>query len=244
MQLYARSLCSLVFIVIALHSYGQINPGSLYKDFDLASLKPFDPAVPQNLNTKGFYIRNLSPKKKAKETIELIKVYRDSGSSGSRKAAVLQFDYGTVVVFKMMKEPGYEKVIIFADWDYHYDSLLIKKDTLYFKGISDGMIELSTVYPEKNDTIKITYGYRNTRYDFLKKFSYKPALKNYYNWFPDDALDYIENYTLVKRDNFYELIKVETNRDRIGEYDYKRIKEKYAGAGLSPFWLALTELSY
>ena len=243
MPFHPRLLICLIFIVIASHSYGQINSDSLYKDIDLTSLRPFNPAIPQNLNNRGFYIRNIVPKKKAKETIELIKVYRDS-SVDSRKARITKLDYGTVLSFKVMKAPGYEKVIIFADWDYYYDSLLIRQDTLAFKETGGDGLDLVIIYPVKNDTLTIKYGSRNTRYDFLKKFNYKPALKNYSNWFPDDALDYIETYTLVKKDSAYELIKVDTNRERIQEYEYKDIKEKYARAGLSPFWIALTELSY
>jgi len=243
MQLYSRLLICFAFIVISLRSYGQINTDSLYKDIDLTGFKPLRPAVPQNLYKGGFYIRNIIPNKRSKETIELIKVYRDS-STDSRKAKVVKLDYGDVLAFKVLKSPGYEKVIIFADWDYYYDSLLVRQDTLLFKEMADDAVELVTVYPPKNDTLTIKYGHRNTRYDFLKKFSYKPTLKNYNRWFPDSALDYLETYTLVKKDSTYELVKIETNRDTLKEYEYEAIKEKFARAGLSLFWLALTELAY
>ena len=59
----------------------------------------------------------------------------------------------------------------------------------------------------------------------------------------DEYLNEIETYTLVKKDSAYELIQVNTSRDR-KEYEYKELKEKYARAGLSPFWLGLAELSY
>jgi hypothetical protein len=243
MQFLSRLLNYFLFIFISLQGYSQVNTDSLYKDLDLKNFKPIDPAIPQNLYSRGFYIRNIIPKKKAKETIELIKVYKDS-SSHSRKATIINTGYGNVLAFKEMKTPGFEKVIIFGAWDYYNDSLLIRNDTAFFKETGGDEVELTVVYPKKNDTLTIQYGVRNTRHDFLKNFSYKPALKNYLNWFPDNALDYIETYSLVKKDNVYELVKVNTNKERIQEYEYKDIKEKYARAGLSPFWLALTELSF
>ena len=243
MHFHLKLLNCFLFVFISLYGYSQVNADSLYKDLDLTNFATINPAIPQNLYTRGFYIRNIVPKKKTKETLELIKVYRDS-SVDSRKARITKLDYGTVLSFKVMRAPGYEKVIIFADWDYYYDSLLVRQDTLAFKETGGDGLELAIVYPVKNDTLTIKYGSRSTRYDFLKKFNYKPALKNYSNWFPDDALDYIETYTLVKKDSVYELIKVDTNRERILEYEYKDIKDKFARAGLSPFWLALTELSY
>jgi len=239
MKLY---LLLISIIGMSLMAYGQEKNNSLYRDFDLVNFKTVNPVTTQKFYQKGYYIRNLPPKK-SKQNIELIKLYRDSGKLYTRKASIIDTDYGKVFAFKVMKEAGYERVLIFADWDYHHDSLLARKDTLYFKGISDGLIELSIVYPSRNDTIKIKYGYRSTRYDFIKKINYQPALKNCMDWFPDKALDEEETYTLVKKDSVYELIQIETSRDRTA-YEYKDLKEKYAGAGNSPFWLALTELSY
>jgi hypothetical protein len=222
--------------------YGQTKNDSLYTNFDLVNFKTVDPAVTQKPYQKGYYIRNLPPKKRSKQNIELIKLYSDSSKLFTRKASIINTDYGTLFAFKVMKEPGYEKVLIFADWDYHHDSLLTRNDTLYFKGVSDGLIELVIVYPSKNDTIKIKHGYRNSRYDHLNN-SYQPALRNFMYWFPDKGLDEVETYTLVKRNKVYDLIQIDTNRDR-KEYEYKDLKEKYAKVGGSPFWLALTELSY
>jgi hypothetical protein len=237
-------ICCIVFLISA-KALGQMND-TLFTDFDLTTLKAIKPAVPQTLEAGQKYIRSIhsKSKSKAKQKIELTKVYRDT-SFDSRKARVLNLDYGTVLAFDVLKTPGYEKVFFIADWDYYYDSLLILNDTLFFKEMSDDYVELIAIYPVNNDTFIIKYGSRNTRHDFLKKITFRPLLKNHLNWFGErNNLDYMETYSLVQKNKGYDLVKVNTNQEHISEYDYKRKKEKYLEAGLSPFWIALVELHF
>jgi len=243
MKFLPQIICCNIALLITLHSFGQTNTDSLFTDFDIITFKPVTPASPQILKTENKYIRYAHAKPKAKQKLEFIRVYRDT-STYSRKAKILNFDYGTVLAFDVMKTAGYEKVLFFADQDLYFDSLLIRGDTLCFKERSNDHVELAIVYPAKNDTVVVKYGNRNTRTDFLDRFYFRPPLKNYLNWFADPYLDYTETYTLVKKDSAWDLIKVDTNREHISEYDYKRKKEEFANAGSSPFWMALTELAY
>ena len=235
-------LCN-ILLVFALHSFCQTNNDSLFTDFDITTFKPITLASPQTLKAGHRYIRYVHTKSKAKQKIELTDVYRDT-STYSRKAKILNFDYGTVLAFDVLKTAGYEKVLFFADQYLYYDSLLIRGDTLCFKERCNDHVELAIVYPVKNDTLVVKYGSRNTRTDFLDKFYFRPPLKNYLNWFTDPNLDYTETYTLVKKDGAWDLIKVDTNQEHISEYEYKSKKERFAKAGLSSFWMALTELAY
>jgi hypothetical protein len=234
--------CLLIFITAFVSSaaFAQSKTNNIFADFDLRLLMPVVPVSNKPVNNPGSYIRKTSAKK---SRFELIKVYRDS-STGSRKATLKQLSYGNVLAFKTLKTPGYEKVLIFADWDYYNDSLLMRHDTLYLKQTTDDYVHLSVLFPPKNDTITLVCGYRTTRYDFLKKISFEPPLKAYRNWFPDAMLDYTETFTLVKKDTSYDLIKVEAEGSNTRNEAYKYLREKYAAAGLSPVWLVLSELSY
>jgi len=62
------------------------------------------------------------------------------------------------------------------------------------------------------------------------------------HWFPDKGLDEVETYTLVKRDNAYKIIQIDTNRDR-KEYEYKDLEENMPAQAFL-LLVALTELSY
>jgi hypothetical protein len=230
-----------VFFLFSITVSGQKKTDSLFTEFNLTTLKKVYPAIPQTLSAGKSYIRNQNSKSDQK--FELIKVYADT-SANYRKATVLKLAYGVVLAFDELKTYGYEKVLFFGDKDYYYDSLLIVHDTLFFKEMSDDHVELAVVYPVKNDTLFIKYGSRNTRTDFLSKIYYQPALKNYLNWFVENMLDYKETYTLVKKDSAFELTKVDTNRGHVSEYDFKRKRQDYLNAGLSPFWIALSDLAF
>jgi hypothetical protein len=232
----------LIFITVFVSSttFAQSNTDSIFADFDLSLLMPVVHVSNKTTNNHGSYIRKTSLKK---GSLELIKVYRNS-SRGSRKATLKQLSYGNVLAFKTLKTPGYEKVLIFADWDYYHDSLLICHDTLYLKQTTDDNVRLSVLFPAKNDTITLVYGYRNTRHDFLEKISFEPLLKAYRSWFPNAMFDYTKTFTLVKKDSSYDLIKAEAESSNTRHEEYKYLREKYAGAGLSPFWLVLAGLDY
>jgi hypothetical protein len=236
-----RTLIFTIFFLFSITVSGQNKTDSLFKEFDLNSLKTIYPVNPQALIAGKKYIRNLDSK--ADQKIELIKVYADT-SVYYRKATVLKLTYGIVLAFDELKTYGYEKVIFFGEKDYYYDTLLIIHDTLFFKEMSNDHVELTVIYPIKNDSLIIKYGYRNTRTDFLKNISYRPALKNYPNWYTENMLDYKETYTLVKKDSAYELIKVDTNRDHISDYDFNRKHQNYLNAGLSSFWIVLADLAF
>ena len=212
---------------------------TLFTDFDLKTLKAVGPSS-QMLPSKK-YIRNIVAKKGAKK-IELIEINRDS-TKDYRKAKLLHLNYGTVLAFDRVKDYGYEKVMFIGDRDYYYDTLLFVKDTLVYKGIVDDHVGLVIVYPPKDDTLTVKYGSRNTRHDFLDKFKFLPAMKDHLIWMSNPYLDYVEVYTLVKKDQAYELVKTETNIDHISEYDYKRRREQFLEAGLSPFWISLFPLA-
>jgi hypothetical protein len=172
----------LIFITVFVSSaaFAQSNTDSIFADFDLSLLMPVVHVSNKPTNNPGSYIRKTSLKK---GSLELIKVYRNS-SRGSRKATLKHLSYGNVLAFKTLKTPGYEKVLIFADWDYYHDSLLICHDTLYLKQTTDDNVRLSVLFPAKNDTITLVYGYRNTRHDFLEKISFEPPLKAYHQLVP------------------------------------------------------------
>jgi hypothetical protein len=235
--------CFLSFIIILLSSavHAQPKADSLFADFDLSMQVPVAPVSRESISKPGSYIRKASGKKGSHP--DLIKVYKDS-SIAVRKATLMHLSYGNVLAFKTLRTPGYEKVLIFADWDYYYDSLLIRHDTLYFKQTEDDYVRLSILYPARNDTIIMVCGYRTTRYDFLKKISFEPPLKAYRRWFPNAMLDYEETLTLVKKDTCYDLIKAEAEGSSRSNEGYKYLRDKYAAAGLSPFWLVLAGLSY
>jgi hypothetical protein len=216
---------------------------SLFADFDLHTQKTIHSVFPQTLNAGKKYIRNIRSVSPEKERVDLIKVYRDS-SSFSRKATVLKSDHGLVFAFDMVKTYGYEKVLFFGDKDYYYDTLWTIRDTLFFKEMSDDLVEFTVVYPAKNDTLIVRHAHRNTRTDFLRKISYRPAMKNHADWFNSNMPDYKETFTLVKKDSSFELVKVDTNRDHIPDYVFTERKEEFLQAGLSPFWIALTELAF
>lgn len=172
-QSFKKQLILFILGCTSLYNYGQVNTDSLYTDFKMGSLEAVNPVGPQHIYKRGFYIRNLQARKKNKATIELINVYSDS-STGIRKARAQQADYGNIVVFDVLKTAGFEKVLFFGDHDYHYDSLLARQDTIFFKEQSNDLIEFSVVYPVVNDTLTIKYGCRNIRTDFLKNIYYRP----------------------------------------------------------------------
>lgn len=238
---FVKYLITFLIVFFSLSAHAQQKSDSLFADFDLWLLVPVIPVSKGGLSTHGLYIQKTSPKKT--NHFELIKVYKDS-SIAVRKATLRHFSYGNVLSFKTLKTPRYEKVFIFADWDYYHDSLLICHDTLYLKQTADNDFHLFILFPAKNDTITITCGYRNTRYDFLKKVSYEPPLKACHSWFSDVMLDYTETFTLVKKDTLYDLVKVELEGSDTHNKEYKYLREKYAAAGLSPFWLVLAGLDY
>jgi hypothetical protein len=215
--------------------FAQQNQDTLFTDFDLKIYKPIDPTL--QLIVERNYIRNIVDKKGVKK-IEIVNVHKDS-TTLSRKARLLNLNYGTVLAFDMLKDYGYEKVMFFGDRDYYYDTLFFIKDTLVFKEMVDDNVELVIVYPPKDDTLIVKFGNRNTRYDFLDKFTFRPAMKDYLKWMDDPYLDYVETYTLVKKDQAYEMIKAETTKDHISAHDYKRRREQFQNAGLSPFWISL-----
>jgi hypothetical protein len=222
---------------------GQKNNDSLFADFDLHTQKTIQPVIPGVLIAGKKYIRNRKSGSPGKQRIELIKVYSDS-SALSRKATVMKTDDGLLLAFDMVKTYGYEKVLFFGDKDYYHDTMLVIRDTIFFKEMADDMVDLSVVYPSENDTLIIRHAYRNTRTDFLYKIYYRPAMKNHARWFSSDMPDYIETYSLVKKDSVFELVKVDTNHDYISNYVYSEKKEAFLKAGLSPFWIALTELAF
>ena len=234
--------CLLIFITVLFSSAASAQKAdSLFADFDLNLLIPVAPVSNEHINNRGSYIRKPSSGKG--NHLELIKVYRDS-SIARRKATLKQLSYGNVLAFKTLKTPGYEKVLIFADWDYYQDSLLIRHDTLYLKQAADNDFHLFILLPAKNDTVTLVCGYRNTRYDFLKKINFEPPLKAYRSWLSNAMLDYTETFTFVKKDALYDLIKVDSEGSDRSIEEYKRLREKYADAGLSPFWLVLASLPY
>lgn len=235
--------CLLIFITVFVSSaaFAQSKSDNIFADFDLSRLMPVASVSNNSISNPGSYIRKTSPKKG--DHLELIKVYKDS-STGRRKATLKQLSYGNVLAFKTLKTPGYEKVLIFADWDYYHDSLLICHDTLYFKQTADDNLHLSILFPMKNDTIILVCGHRNTRHDFLKNISFEPPLKAYRSWFPNTMFDYTRTFTFIKKGTAYDLIKVEAEGSSVSNEEYKRWQEKYAAAGVSPFWVVLANLSY
>lgn len=235
--------CLLIFITVSVSSVAvaQSKADSVFADFDLSMLTPVSPVSRERIKNLTSYIIRKSSKKG--NSIELIKIYDDS-SIGVRKASLKQQDFGNVLAFKTLKTPGYEKVLLFTDWDHYHDSLLIRHDTLYFKQRADNSLQLSMLFRAKNDTVIVVSGYRNTRYDFLKKISFEAPLKAYRLWFPNAMFDYTETFTFVKKDTLYDLIKVESDESNSRNDKYEMMRTKYAAVGLSPFWLVLAGLDY
>jgi len=108
MKLY---LLLMSIIGMSIMAYGQVKSNSLYTDFDLVNFKTVNPAITQIPYQKGYYIRSLPPKKKSKQNIELIKLYRDSGKLYTRKASIINTDYGEVFAFKVIEGTGLRKGI-------------------------------------------------------------------------------------------------------------------------------------
>ena len=230
-------------LLFAVNSFSQgFFQDSLFSDFDAAIQKPIKPVADKPTGNFKKYLRYPKSNIKRNNRIEFVEFCNDT-LWGRRKASVINSNGGLMIAFDMMKTTGYEKVLIFGDKDYYYDTLLILKDTFIFKEMMDNDVLLLMVYPVKDDTLIVKYGNRLTRYDFLKKFSFRPAMKDYLSWFSNPYLDYVDTYTLVKQDNAYELIKIETSQESVSEYDYKRLKEKFTQCGLSPFWMALVKLT-
>ena len=227
----------LIQILLYMPAYllAQQDKDTLFTDFDLKTYRSID-TITQLVGEKK-YLKNVVDKKGVKK-IEIVRVYKDS-TTVSRKARLLNLNYGTVLAFDMLKDYGYEKIMFIGDRDYYYDTLLFVKDTIIFKEMVDDNVELVILYPPKDDTLIVKFGNRNTRYDFLNKFKFRPVMKDHSKWMDDPYLDYVEIYTLVKKDQAYELIKSETTQEHVSEYDYKRRREQFQNAGLSPFWISL-----
>lgn len=234
---------SLLLLLLAHNSFGQAPGDSLYTDFDLQHLKPANPAIVKTLIPGNKYISIIHPGNRRKERLKLLKVRTDS-SLYSRKARLFPTSYGPVLAFKVIKDGGYEKILIFAAYDYYYDSLLIRNDTLIYKNVTTDDVSLYTVYPVKNDTLIIEHGYRLTRYDFLDKFKFIKPLSNYQYWYPDNNFDYIEILTFVKKDNQFELTGISNSKGPVNNSRFESLKENYKKALLSLFWIALANLHF
>ena len=232
----------IILLLCSISSWAQYNQGTLFTDFDLASKKLAKPST--GFSAVGFrnYLRYPQEKSTMKHRIEFIKYFKDT-LWDKRKASICEVNRRVMIAFDRMKTAGYEKVLFFGDKDYYYDTLLFLKDSFVFKEMMDNSVELSMVYQGNDDTLMVKYGYRNVRYDFLDKFSFQPAMKDYVKWFDNPYLDYVETYSLVRRVGVYELIKIETTQKNISEYDYKRLREKFASCQ-SAFWVALFPLTF
>src|SRR5690349_14545172 len=101
-------------IIIISTANAQSRNDTLYTDFDLVNFKPRIPFSPSDSN--NCFVRYHYNKSGKQEGFEFIN--RFSEKNYSRFATIVERPYGTVLAFNTEKTPGYEKVIIFGDWDY------------------------------------------------------------------------------------------------------------------------------
>ncbi|MBL7732439.1 MAG: hypothetical protein JNM88_14765 [Chitinophagaceae bacterium] len=229
----------LMLMTVSMNTVAQKGDTLVYTDYNLADRTPSGASFISRLDSGNKFIRI----DERKETIEVGKMY-SYGSHVTRKAKWVNTSYGSVLAFKEMKTPGYECVIIFCDKDYYNDSLLVVKDTVFFKEMCDDLVELSMVYPAGKDTLMVKQGIRNTRHDFLKDIKYNPAMKSHARWFLQNMLDREYTFVLVKKGDGYEIVSVVTDWDKLSDYDKQRLLLKFRHAGPSIFWVAMEQFSY
>lgn len=220
---------------------GQAITDTIYADLDIATCTPVSPraGLPVTPGSRG--IRVLPPVPGKAKKIEILKVGNNSFVQ-SRKASLHYKSYGTILAFDKYKTDGREKVIVFAAKEEHRDSLLVYKDTLYFKAITDKhTIYLSIVYPKTPDTVIVKCGYIPTMQNYRPVRHYDPVLKDHAHWLLENQVSNLDTYTLVRRENQYETVMVETTRENLSAYEQQEMKQRFSNAG-SLFWIALEKL--
>jgi hypothetical protein len=228
-------------LLVQLAVYSQKK--NFYTDFDLLTLKGINQVAAAETDSLSAFLQ-YSVMSSGKLKKLAIVTHKSNGRKKYRKADIIQHPYGTLIRFATLKTPGYEKVIIFADWDYYHDAILIRNDTILYKHESDNYIKLVAIPPAKNDTLTIRkiskqYGHGSNRpYETWEDFS------DYAQWFGKINGARTETYRLVKTGDHYEVTEVKTNSGSISEYDYKSAQEDYRKIGLSLFWILVRHNIY
>lgn len=231
---------SLLFICLltTLLSHAQKQADSLFADYDLLSLKGLQPIQLYKPDSTSLAVKTTRSSSGKLKTLEVVS-YEDEKFE-SRKATVQYTPLGTIIGFKTLKTDGWEKVIIFGQKYFYHDSILIRNDTIFFKSLYEESVTLQIIPPVKNDTLIIREVYKSYRGpDQDPRYDPWINLVNYKKWFRTNNADKVRTYTLVRKDNYYELVKVNTDETSISEYDYTTLKSFYRRVGLSPFWIAI-----
>lgn len=228
----------LLFILCNSPAVGQPKKEELYADFDLFALKGIHPVPPGNPDSLSLLIGYSPVQNGHPKEFDLIQ-YSDESKIKRRKATITQSLLGTLVSFKKLKTPGYEKVAFFADWDYYYDSILVRNDTILYKHRSDDYLQLIALLPARNDTMIIRRVTKNYRHSDDYPYDHWKSLSSYPQWFMKNNYDRAETYTLVRAGDHYEIVQVKTTSDTIKEYEYQSAQKEYRRAGLSLFWLVV-----
>jgi hypothetical protein len=216
---------------------------SLFNDFDLFTLKGIRSVPANNPDSIPMLVRYARSASGTPKSLDVIDY--DYKKPFSRNGTIQQTPLGTIIGFKTLKTPGWEKVLFIGQKYYYYDSILIRHDTIFFKSLYDERVKLQAFLPVKNDTLIIREVYKSYRGPYLEPRD-DPwiNLANYKEWFKSNNSDRAETYTLVRTGDHYELTMIKTDQKHISEYDYKSRQERYRKMGVSSFWIAIDDLSW
>lgn len=240
MNILIRKILLSAAIVLAIcgRCPGQAITDTIYADLDIATCTPVSPRAGLPV-TPG--IRVLPPVPGKAKKIEILKAVNNSFVQ-RRKASLHYKSYGTILAFDKYKTDGREKVIVFAAKEEHRDSLLVYKDTLFFKAITDKhTIYLSIVYPKSPDTVIVKCGYIPTMQNYRPVRHYDPVLKDHAHWLNENQVSKLDTYTLVRKENHFETVMVETPRENLSAYEQQEMKQRFSNS-TSLFWIALEKL--
>lgn len=235
-----RLLGCIVFLFISWVPAAQKNPDKIYADLDLYTLQGISPLAEPPADSSLKNIRcSFNSREQVKEILFRKSFYR---WQDTRQANVYRNKDATILAFKVYKEAGFEKVIIFGAVERYYDTILILHDTIYVKEVSDNTVDAKIIYPEKNDTL-IIKSFRKSFNSFAAKgrdfhnfLSFHMLWENNTNW------NLTETYTYVSRQTHYELVSLTTSGKPREESYYLRLQEDIKKAGHSITWLLLSTM--
>lgn len=226
------------FLMISLASFSQVKQDTTFADLDLYTLRGI---YPLQQPTADSSLKNIRCSYNNHGQVNEIHFRKSFYSwQETRSAKVFRNKESTILAFKVNKEAGFEKVIFFGEVIRYYDTILILRDTIYFKEVSGNYVNTKIIFPEKNDTLVIkSFGKPvNTPaargHDFHTLLSFHSLWENHTNW------NYSDTYTFVSRNSHYELVSLITSGKPGTDAYYLNLQENIKKAGHSITWLLLS----
>ena len=235
-----RLVGCIAFLLISWLSAAQKNPDKIYADLDLYTLQGICPLEEPPGDSSLKNIRcSFNSREQVKEILFRKSFYR---WQDTRQANVYRNKEATILAFKVHKEAGFEKVIIFGAVERYYDTILILHDTIYFKEVMNNTVDAKIIYPEKNDTLVIKSFQKPFNSSAAKGGDFHTLLAFHMLWENNTNWDLTETYTYVSRQTHYELVSLTTSGKPREESYYLKLQEDIKKAGHSITWLLLSTM--